>query len=171
MKLQCYALHDFAPRLIAAPAQRQWMDEFVDRHAYRCLPLSIANAHGWEALCPAKIEVEWNGGSTVGDVAVRALKALPGGQPIEHFCRSNFSRGIVTFHLDYISRNREHWRSTAAGRIRVAVDKFVHPLALSRCSNQPRCKVMQGVTLQLHGVPPFLEAYWQSSRVPWRCMS
>jgi Family of unknown function (DUF6065)/2OG-Fe(II) oxygenase superfamily len=115
MKLQCYALHDFAPRLIAAPAQRQWMDEFVDRHAYRCLPLSIANAHGWEALCPAKIEVEWNGGSTVGDLSVRALKALPGGQPIEHFCRSNFSRGIVTFHLDYIFRTDAGWDLLATG--------------------------------------------------------
>jgi hypothetical protein len=29
-----------------ARAKRKWMDDFVDRHAYRCLPLSIANAFG-----------------------------------------------------------------------------------------------------------------------------
>lgn len=77
MKLICYALHDFAPKLIAAPSQRQWMDDFPDRHAYRCLPLSIANAHGWEVLCPAPIEIEWNGGPAAADLEVRALRPLP----------------------------------------------------------------------------------------------
>ena len=115
MKLLCYALHDFAPKLVAARPQRQWMDDFDDRHAYRCLPLSIANAHGWEALCPAPIEIEWNGGPAAADLTIRALKPLPGGQPVEHFCRSNFSRGIVTFHLDYIFQTEAGWELLASG--------------------------------------------------------
>src|SRR5437016_3612793 len=71
--LICYALHDFAPRLVAARPDRQWMDRFPDQHAYRCLPLSIANAHGWHVLCPAPVEIEWNGGPAVADIKVRAL--------------------------------------------------------------------------------------------------
>lgn len=117
MKLLCYALHNFAPKLIAAPQRRLWMDDFADRHAYRCLPLSIANSHGWEVLCPAPIEVEWNGGPAAGDLSIRALKPLPGGQPVEHFCRSNFSRGIVTFHVDYLFRTDTGWDLLATGPV------------------------------------------------------
>jgi hypothetical protein len=115
MKLMCYALNEFAPKLVAARPQRQWMDDFTDRHAYRCLPLSIANAHGWNVLCPRPIEIEWNGGPTVADLTVRALSPWPDGQPIEHFCRSNFSRGIVTFHLDYLFRTEPGWDLLATG--------------------------------------------------------
>jgi hypothetical protein len=115
MKLLCYALHDFAPKLVAAKPQRQWMDEFADRHAYRCLPLTIANAHGWEALCPVPIEIAWNGGPGIGDVAVRPLKKLPGGNSIDNFCRSNFSRGIITFHLEYIFRTEAGWDLIGTG--------------------------------------------------------
>ena len=115
MKLVCYALHDFAPRLVAAQPRRQWMDDFADRHAYRCLPLSIANAHGWEVLCPAPIEIGWNGGPRVEDLTIRALKPLPGGRPLDHFCRSNFSRGIATFHVDYLFQTDLEWDLLATG--------------------------------------------------------
>ena len=30
-----------------APLERDWMDASGERFAYRCLPLSIANAYGW----------------------------------------------------------------------------------------------------------------------------
>jgi hypothetical protein len=88
------------------------MDGFPDRHPYRCLPLSIANAHGWEVLCPIP---KWNGGPAVEDLTIRPLKALSGGRPVDHFCRSNFSRGIVTFHLDYIFRTDSGWDLLATG--------------------------------------------------------
>jgi len=113
--LICYALHDFAPRLVAARPDRQWMDRFPDRHGYRCLPLSIANAHGWHILCPVPIEIEWNGGPAVADIKVRALKPLPGGRSVEDFCRSNFSHGIVTMHVDYIFRTDPGWDLLASG--------------------------------------------------------
>jgi hypothetical protein len=115
MKLVCFALHDFAPQVVPARPHRRWMDGFLDRHPYRCLPLAIANAHGWEILCPVPIEIAWNGGKSVDDLVVRALKPLPGGRPIEHFCRSNFSHGIVTFHLDYIFRTDPGWDLLATG--------------------------------------------------------
>ena len=115
MKLLCYSLNNFAPKIVAASAQRDWMDAFPDRHAYRCLPLSIANAHGWEVLCPVPIEIEWNGGPAVEDLTVRALKPLPGGTRTEEFCRSNFSRGIATFHLDYLFRTEPGWDLLATG--------------------------------------------------------
>src|SRR5438445_703157 len=115
MKLTCFALNQFSPKLAPASPQRQWMDDFSDRHAYRCLPLSIANTHGWEVLCPAPIEIEWNGGSDARNLTVRALSPLPFGRPVEHFCRSHFSRGIATFHVDYIFQTDDGWDLFATG--------------------------------------------------------
>jgi hypothetical protein len=115
LQLICYALHDQPPRLVPAPPQRNWMDAFSDRHPYRCLPLSIANAHGWEALCPVALEIEWNGGGAIEDLTVRTLQPLPDGWPLQNFCRSHFSSGIVTFHLDYIFRTDPGWDLVATG--------------------------------------------------------
>jgi hypothetical protein len=115
MVVKLHALTEHPPIVRPARSKRQWMDDFPDRHAYRCLPLSIANAHGWEVLCPAPIEINWNGGMTVDDIEVTALKPLPGGAPVDHFCRSNFSRGIITFHLDYVIETEPDWQILATG--------------------------------------------------------
>lgn len=55
--------------LVIQPARtrRDWMEQ-DGRMAYRCLPLSIANASGWEILSPATFEVKWAGGSELVDL-------------------------------------------------------------------------------------------------------
>ena len=113
--VKLHALTDHPPEVRPARAKRQWMDDFPDRHAYRCLPLSIANASGWEVLCPIPIEIRWNGGMAVEDIQVIGLRELPGGADVAHFCRSNFSRGIVTFHLDYLVETEPGWGVLATG--------------------------------------------------------
>jgi hypothetical protein len=115
MVVKLHALTESPPEVRPARAKRQWMDDFPDRHAYRCLPLSIANAFGWEVLCPIPLEIHWNGGPTVEDIEIIGLKQLPHGAPVEHFCRSNFSRGIVTFHLDYVIETEPGWGLLATG--------------------------------------------------------
>jgi hypothetical protein len=115
MVVKLHALTDNPPEVRPARSKRQWMDDFPDRHAYRCLPLSIANASGWEVLCPVPIEIRWNGGMAVEDIQVIALKELSGGVDVAHFCRSNFSRGIITFHLDYLIETEPGWGLLATG--------------------------------------------------------
>ncbi len=39
------------PAIRPAESKRQWMDDSPQSYAYRCLPLTIANTHGWEILC------------------------------------------------------------------------------------------------------------------------
>jgi hypothetical protein len=115
MKLNCFALSDSAPKIAPARAARQWMDEFPDRHAYRCLPLSIANAHGWDILCPVPLAIDWNGGPRTEDLTVRPLKDGDDEALVSAFCRSHFSSGIVTFHTDYIFRTDDAWDLLATG--------------------------------------------------------
>lgn len=114
-RLEAFRTQRDAPALVPCTQERAWMDVFTDRHAYRCLPLSIANTHGWELLVPAAFEVEWNGGPNIADLTVRALEPFPRGLPFEHFAMSNFARGIVTLHTGYLFRTPPGWNLLTTG--------------------------------------------------------
>jgi hypothetical protein len=114
-RLEAFKLADFAPELVPCTPERSWMDAFPDRHAYRCLPLSIANTHGWEILAPAAFEVTWTGGPLVADLTVRELEPFPDRMPLKHFAVSNFGRGVVTFHTGYLFRTPPGWNLLATG--------------------------------------------------------
>jgi hypothetical protein len=47
--------------LVPAPVSRSWMDATVERYAYRCLPLLIANQAGWFVLNSHELRATWNG--------------------------------------------------------------------------------------------------------------
>jgi hypothetical protein len=112
MQLDCYAIGPTAARLKAARPDRRWMDEFPSRHAYRCLPLSIANCHGWELLCPTAFSIRWNGAAEADAIQFDGDDTA---FPLEHFVLSNFTHGIVTFHTGYIFRTEPGWNLLATG--------------------------------------------------------
>ncbi|WP_119678760.1 DUF6065 family protein [Indioceanicola profundi] len=98
MKLICHPVPGFDPVIRPAPLQRAWMDATPDRFAYRCLPLNIANAHGWEVLCPADFSAYWDGKGT--KEAIRIVSdAHPSLLPVSHF-----GAGVLTFHVNCLLR-------------------------------------------------------------------
>jgi hypothetical protein len=119
MKLTCYAIDRDPPRLRAAPATRAWMDDVVDNHAYRCLPLTIANSHAWEVLAPFALSAEWNGDDHPQGLALRRDDGAP---PPTHKVASHFGYGIVTFHLSYLFRTEPGWNLVATGPLNAPKD-------------------------------------------------
>lgn len=111
--LECFKIGEIDFPLVPASPFRNWMDAFPDRHPYRCLPLSIANAHAWHILSPFDIEVTWNGDEKVSDLTVSSTSV--GDEKLAHVAMSNFSRGIVTFHVGYIFRTPEDWSIITSG--------------------------------------------------------
>lgn len=73
------------------------MDRTRDQYAYRCLPLAIANQHGWEVLADGTHEAIWNGGDGREDLDV---SSSPAASPAV----SHFGHGILTFHINCILR-------------------------------------------------------------------
>lgn len=122
MKLHCYALTPEPPVLVPANPSRAWMDAFPDRHAYRCLPLSIANAHGWEIQSPCSFEIRWNGGPEAKDITFHPLDDFPW---LNHFVMSNFTHGIVTFHTGYMFRTEPGWNTLVSGPFNLPKDGIV----------------------------------------------
>lgn len=100
-RLTCYQINDTAPRMVAAPADRAWMDATSKRAAYRCTPLVIANAMGWELLSPTRVTADWNGGPELGDLTV-AVEDPAWGE--DKLASSHFGHGILTFRTGYLFR-------------------------------------------------------------------
>lgn len=113
MKLECYKLHNSAPKLVPGRAHRAWMDEFPERFAYRCLPLTMANTTGWELLCPMDFTVDWNGGPDRNDIRITTEHGDP--RAIPSYIDSHFSRGVVTFHTSHLFRSPPGWAIWAGG--------------------------------------------------------
>jgi hypothetical protein len=106
MDLTCYLHPAWAPFIRPAPSTRPWMDATPEAFAYRCLPLNIANAHGWEILNPHGFTATWNG--TMGVDAV-TVTPDPGAGPNTRMALSLFGQGMLTFHVEGLFRTPPGW--------------------------------------------------------------
>lgn len=88
-------------QLRPSPPRRHWMDE--SPHAYKCLPLVIANQWGWQILCPTDVVVTWNGDPNPSGVQVMVS---PEYTPA---IKSQFGTGIVTFSPPWLFRTPPGW--------------------------------------------------------------
>ncbi len=112
MELECYPTSLRPPDIVPGRPQRAWMEGFLDRHAYRCLPLTMANTSGWEILCPVGFTAEWNGGPDQADITFKADHPHP---DFHDLVKSHFSRGIITFHPGYLFRTPPGWSMWVQG--------------------------------------------------------
>ena len=110
--LECFSMMPDPPRLVPARTDRLWMDRVFGRHAYRCLPMTIANTYGWEVLSPCDFEILWTGGLNLPDLRFRTEY-----DPARfgRFAESNFGHGIATFHPGYLFRTPPGWQIFASG--------------------------------------------------------
>ena len=98
-RLTCYRVNGGTPRMRPAPMERDWMEATPQSFAYRCLPLNIANACGWELLCTAGFEAWWDGG-----MALESIRVVPEETAAHELPISHFGSGILTFHVTGLFR-------------------------------------------------------------------
>lgn len=111
MKLRVYVLEDQRVDLRPAPVDRSWMDATPERFAYRCLPLNIANAHGWELLCPSPVTASWSGGAALDSITIAAA---PGTRAP---AVTHFGSGVLTFHVPCVFRTERGFDLMVQGPI------------------------------------------------------
>ena len=111
MDLICYKYEGWQPRIRPGSPRRRWMDETGERYAYRCLPLTIANSHGWELLSPVAFEAKWDGDIHEDSVQVRLDPGYS-----EHLKPVTlFGYGTLTFHIEAIFRTPPGWNLYVSG--------------------------------------------------------
>jgi hypothetical protein len=87
------------------------MDATPEAFAYRCLPLNIANAHGWEILTPVGFEAYWRGGPSPAEVVIRSDDGMPSvSAPV-----SLFGQGTFTIHIQALFRTPPGWNLLVGG--------------------------------------------------------
>jgi len=111
MDLICYKYDGWQPRIRPGTPKRRWMDDTNERYAYRCLPLTIANSHGWELLSPVAFEAKWDGGVHMDSVKIQMDAGYA-----EHLKPvSLFGYGTITWHVEAIFRTPPGWNLHVSG--------------------------------------------------------
>ncbi|MBV1707870.1 MAG: hypothetical protein KGQ37_11760 [Hyphomicrobiales bacterium] len=105
-ELLCYREYPQPPALVPGRSERDWMEASTQRFAYRCTPLGIANASGWELLMPCAISASWNGGNLPTDVRITSLDGDPRHAQV---VAPVFGHGVLTFHPGYLFRTSPGW--------------------------------------------------------------
>lgn len=99
LDIELYKVSKFSIPIVSPKKQRQWMNENV--HAYRCVPLSIANTFGWDILLPENLDVEWDGG--VGKEHVTSYLN-------PQLYESHFGSGTFTINAGYTWKTNEDYQ-------------------------------------------------------------
>lgn len=102
------------------------MDATKSAAAYRCIPLAMANEHGWEMLCPFAFEAMWTGGTELQDVVVHPddperAKEYP------RFAVSHFATAVLTFNPQLVIRTSPGYDLWLTGPINSFKDGL-HPM-------------------------------------------
>jgi hypothetical protein len=114
MELSAYIMDGHTIDIRPAPHDRKWMDDTHNRFAYRCLPLNIANAHGWEMLVPAGFRASWAGDNGPQGVSVQPDSPEP---HIPLIGVSHFGHGVLTFHVTCLFRTEPGYDLMVQGPI------------------------------------------------------
>ncbi|MEC7986712.1 MAG: DUF6065 family protein [Myxococcota bacterium] len=95
-EIYCYLREGAWIHIRPSSPKRKWMDQTPFQHAYKCLPLTHANQHGWEMLLKQGFSVHWNGGAKQEDIRFHFEGTSPDGHPP---VLSAFGSGIITFRI------------------------------------------------------------------------
>ncbi len=83
--------------------QRDWMNATPNRHAYRCLPLTIANQTGWWIKNPVGFTAVWNGSYAPGSIEFE----FDNTEIYWKNCiNSQFGEGIITWNTPFLFRTK-----------------------------------------------------------------
>ena len=102
MKITAYKNNSTRSKIEQTKVKRDWMDETVDGHAYKCFPVSLANTIGWSISFLDDIEFIWDGISDTTPDHVKILKD-PG-----NICTTQRANATVSFYSGFFFESDEN---------------------------------------------------------------
>jgi hypothetical protein len=103
--IEIFTHHRNSPSLMnikPSGVKRNWMDD-TDGHAYRCLPLNIANQYGWICHNIKTFTATWDGGTHQNSLTI----TQENGEPTQ-IAASHFGHGIITILTDFLIKTPEN---------------------------------------------------------------
>jgi hypothetical protein len=86
MKITVYKNTQTRSKIEQTKVKRDWMDDTLDAHAYKCFPVSMANTIGWSISFLDDIEFIWDG---ISDTTPDHVKILSGPVGVPTTVRGN----------------------------------------------------------------------------------
>ena len=132
------------------------MDQTPSEFAYRCLPLSIANAHGWEILNSAAFEAEWDGGVDRSAIKITYFEKSTHAPPV-----SIFGSGVLTFHGAGLFKTPPGWNMWVTGSPNMVKDSIAPLTGVVETDWSPMTFTMNwkftrpGVKIRFEKMEPF----------------
>jgi hypothetical protein len=102
MKITAYKNNVTRSKIEQTKVKRDWMDDTLNAHAYKCFPVSLANTIGWSISFLDDIEFIWDGISDTTPDHVTILKD-PG-----HVCTTQRANGTVSFYSGFFFESDEN---------------------------------------------------------------
>lgn len=81
--------------------KRDWMDDTVDAHAYKCFPVTLTNSLGWGISYPEDISFVWDG---ISDTSSHHVRVLSG----HKYCNLGRANGTISFKTGLVFRTNEN---------------------------------------------------------------
>lgn len=82
--------NNFSAQINQISVKRDWMDQTSEKHAYQCMPISLANTLGWAISFPEDISFIWDGISNSSDSHVKVIKG-------NRFCSTARANATISF--------------------------------------------------------------------------
>ena len=99
------------------------MEATASAFAYRCLPLNIANAHGWLILNEAPFVAQWTGEDALDAIRIDAMPT----DEAPLLAMSHFGHGVLTFSVSGLFRTEPGYDLVVTGPIN-SVKDGIQPL-------------------------------------------
>jgi hypothetical protein len=100
--------HQSAPLVQQSRIKRDWMDATYNKHAYQCLPMTVANVSGWELVLDEDLVVLWEGGNTI-------VKVLSGGTQKDRQVAHPSMIGIISLSTGWAINTEEGYATWITG--------------------------------------------------------
>jgi hypothetical protein len=108
-KVNFIRTHQSPPKIAQSRMQRDWMDETYNKHAYQCLPMTIANVYGWEMQMEDDLVVQWDGGQNPARILSGEYSSSGRLQAVSSIV------GMISIQMSWVIRTEEGYSTWFTG--------------------------------------------------------
>ena len=118
-KLFLKKTHQNAPLIQQSRIKRDWMDATYNKHAYQCLPMTVANVYGWEVVLEEDLVVQWDGGNTPPNILSGEITSSGRVQAISSII------GMISINMGWVVNTEEGYNTWITGSPNYFIDGAV----------------------------------------------
>jgi len=118
-KINFVRTHQTPPKITQSRMQRDWMDATYNKHAYQCLPMTVANVYGWEIQMEDDLVVQWDGNETPPQILSGEISSSGRIQAVSSIV------GIISIQMSWAIRTEEGYSTWFSGSPNYVLDGAV----------------------------------------------